>query len=352
MHGTRKKSIWKENHDMTKLSDPITICGRTAKNRIVFLPCVTFSFRGDGDDYFGAQHLDHYTKAAEGGAGIVYVQGTNALGIQSDLKPSAALEGSGQWTPGSRRMLSRIADVIHSNGALAFIQLSWGGDRETDLNALTTGEIEQKQKCLLDAALLAGELGFDGIEFHYGHAFLLCKTIDSKANQRTDRFGGSIEARASLITEIIPEIKSKFGKSFIICFRMGAYLPDLETGLATARYLESSGADMFNITYSMAAPLPAPADFPLSDMAYGGSLVKPAVNVPVIGVGGTTTQEKAEALVSGNLTDMAGVARGILADPAFPRKILSGEPVNECVGCAKCFWYTDHTKCPARAGAV
>ena len=337
---------------MAKLSDLITICGKTAKNRIVFLPCVTFSFRGDGDDYFGRQHLDHYTRAAEGGAGIVYVQGTNALGIHSGSKPSASLEGPGQWTAGSRRMLGRIADAIHANNALAFIQLSWGGDRETDLNALTTGEIEQKQRCLLDAALAIGELGFDGFDFHFGHTFLLCKMIDAESNKRTDRFGGSLESRARVITEIIPEIKSKNGRGFILGVRMGAYLPDLETGLATARYLEQSGVDMLNITFSMTPPLPAPADFPLSDMAYGGSLIKRAVSIPVIGVGRTTTQEKAETLISNNYADLAGVARGILADPAFPGKVLSGEPVFECAGCSQCLWYIDHTRCPARVRAA
>ena len=330
------------------LSDPITILNKQIKNRIVFLPCYTFSFRGEGTDFFGSRHLEHYKQAAEGGAGIVYVQGTSVAGVRGDVRPVADQEGAGQWTSGSQNTLRKIVDQIHKNNALAFIQLAWGGDRVTDLNALTTDEIEKRQQDLLAAAILVGELGFDGAEFHFGHGFLLCKIIEAEANKRTDRFGGTLENRVRVLSEILPKIKSANGGDFIIAARMGAYLPNLETGIATARYLEEQGVDLLNISYSMVQPLPAPADFPLSDMAYGGWQIKQAVGIPVIGVGGITSQSKAETLLSNEFADFAGVARGILADPAFPKKIMAGERPNECAGCAECFWRTDHTKCPAR----
>jgi 2,4-dienoyl-CoA reductase-like NADH-dependent reductase (Old Yellow Enzyme family) len=324
---------------MAHISDTLDIRGKTAKNRLAFLPCVTFSFHGDGDDYFGGQHLEHYTRAARGGAGIVYVQGTGSQG---------AIDGTGQWTHGSRAALEKIASAIRENGALAMIQLSWGGDRETDLNALTTDELLFRQKELLTAAKHVGELGFDGLEFHFGHGFLLCKLFDEDANRRTDRFGGSLERRVSVITDIIPEIREKNGDGFILAARMGAYLPTLENGLDTARLLEKSGIDMLNITFSIAPPPEAPDGFPLSGMAYGGYLVKQAVTIPVIGVGGITDGEAAQTLVSNGYADIAGVARGILADPDFPRKVLSGEPIHKCLSCRECKWFTDHNKCPAR----
>jgi len=327
---------------MKTIADQITICGKTLKNRIVFLPCVTFSFHGDGDDYFGSQHIEHYTQIAEGGAGIVFVQGTNAIGAAS---------GTDQWTKGSCQTLKKIVDVIHANGALAFIQFSWGGDTKTDINVLSTAEIEQKQNELLQAALISGDLGFDGVEFHFGHTLLMCKLLDAETNHRSDRFGDGIEGRARILTEIIPEIKAKHGDDLILSVRMGAYLPDLETGLETARYLEKSGINLLNITFTMVQPEPAPGDFPLSDMAYAGWLVKQAVGIPVIGVGMITTQEKAETLIENEYADLAGVARGVLADPAFPGKILASKPVYECAGCKQCMWRIDHTKCPARLKA-
>jgi 2,4-dienoyl-CoA reductase-like NADH-dependent reductase (Old Yellow Enzyme family) len=324
---------------MAHISDQLEIRGKTIKNRLAFLPCVTFSFHGDGDDYFGRQHLEHYTRAAEGGAGIVYVQGTGAQG---------ALDGKGQWTQGSRETLARIAAVIRRNGALAMIQLSWGGDRETDLNALTTEELLFRRDELVAAALRVGELGFDGFEFHFGHGFLLCKLFDEEANRRTDQFGGSLDRRLSVITDIIPEIREKNGDGFILAVRMGAYLPTLENGLDTARMLEKSGIDILNITFSVAPPPEAPDGFPLSGMAYGGYLVKQAVTIPVIGVGGITDGEAAKTMVGGGYADIAGVARGILVDPDFPRKVLAGQPVHKCRSCRECMWLTDHGKCPAR----
>ncbi|MDR2486785.1 MAG: NADH:flavin oxidoreductase [Clostridiales Family XIII bacterium] len=328
---------------MASISDNLSLCGRTLKNRIVFLPCVTFSFRGDGEDYFGGQHLEHYRQMAEGGAGIVYVQGTDAQGWLSE---------TGQWTPGSKRTLEKVTAAIHENGALAMIQLSWGGDTVTDLNAMTADALAAKQQELLSAALGIGELGFDGFEFHFGHTFLLCKTLDAEANQRTDRFGGSLENRMHVLTDILPEIRSKNGAGFILSVRMGAYLPDLENGRATARALEAAGIDVLNITMSMVPPKPAPEGFPLSDMVYGGWLMKQAVTIPVIGVGGLTDRAKLDTLIEDGYADLAGVAHSILADPAFPRKVLAREPFYACAGCPECFWYTDHTKCPARVKAV
>jgi 2,4-dienoyl-CoA reductase-like NADH-dependent reductase (Old Yellow Enzyme family) len=327
---------------MPELSDKLTIRGKTLKNRIVFLPCVTFSFRGDNGNYFGSQHLAHYTQMAEGGAGVVYVQGTNALGISN---------GNEQWTVGSRKTLEQIVSAIHAHGALAMIQLSWSGDRSTDLNELSTDELLTRQSDLLEAALVVGDLGFDGLEFHFGHGFLLCKLFDKEVNRRTDRFGGTLENRVSIITDIIPQIRSHNGDDFILSVRMGAYLPDLETGLATARFLEQIDIDVLNITFSMIAPKKKPDDFPLSDMAYGGFLIKQAVGIPVIGVGGIRRQKDAETLIEAGYADLAGIARGILADPAFPAKILAGQSPHECADCKECRWFTDHTTCPARLRA-
>jgi 2,4-dienoyl-CoA reductase-like NADH-dependent reductase (Old Yellow Enzyme family) len=301
------------------------IRGKAVKNRIVFLPCMTFSFKGDRGDYFGSQHLAHYAQAAEGGAGIVYVQGTNALRIH---------DGSELWTPGSRETLRRIASVIHAHDALAMIQLYWGGDRETDLNALTTDELRNKQGDLLAAATaVVGELGFDGLEFNFGHGFLLCKLFDRESNRRTDCFGGKLENRMRVISEIIPQLRARNGEDFILAVRMGSHLPDLETGIETARRLERIGVDLLNITFSMLPPAKAPADFPLSGMVYGGFLIKQAVSVPVIGVGKLRTQKDVETLIGGGYADFAGVARGILADPAFPRKVLSGQAPHACAAC-------------------
>jgi 2,4-dienoyl-CoA reductase-like NADH-dependent reductase (Old Yellow Enzyme family) len=232
------------------------------------------------------------------------------------------------------------------------IQISFGGDRVTDINALSTDEVQRWQDELCAAALLVSRLGFDGVEIHFGHGFILCKLLDAAANQRTDHFGGSIEKRASILTDIIPDIRAGAPDHFILGVRMGAYLPDLETAQQTARHLEAAGVDLFDITFSVVHPDsvgPVPPDFPFSAVTYSGYLIKQAVSVPVIGVNRLDSEEKVRELLHNNYADIAGAATPILADYDFPNKIMTGEPVRTCRHCEQCFWFTDHTLCPAAA---
>jgi 2,4-dienoyl-CoA reductase-like NADH-dependent reductase (Old Yellow Enzyme family) len=324
---------------MSKMTDPITVRGNVLKNRIAMLPVLTFSFQGDDGEYFGAQHIRHYEAIAKGGAGLVITQGTNVKGV---------LTQEGQWTPACQNTIRAIVAAIHAHGAKAMIQISFGGDRVTDINTLSTEELLYRQSELQAAALLAARLGYDGVEFHFGHGFTLCKLLDAQANQRTDRFGGSLEKRASIVTDILPAIRAGAPDNFILGVRMGAYLPDAETAAQTARHLEAHGIDLFDITYSVVHPESVPDGFPFGPVTYSGALIKQAVNVPVIGVYHLDSEEKVRTLLHNNFADIAGAATPILADYDFPNKIIAGEPVHACRHCEECFWFTDHTLCPAK----
>ena len=327
---------------MAKMNEPIAVRNNVLKNRIAMLPVVTFSLKGDNGEYFGEQHKKHYEAIANGGPGLVIVQGTNAKGSVKEER---------QWTPACQKTLKEIASIIKSKGALAMIQLSFGGDLITDINALDADELKYKQEELRTGAIRAWKLGFDGVEIHFGHGFSLCKLLDAEANQRTDQFGGTMEKRAGILTDIIPSIRTETGDDFIIGVRMGAYLPDLDTAQKTAKYLESKGVDLFNITFSVVHPDtvgPVPDDFPMNHVTYSGYLIKQVVNVPVIGVKQLDTEEKVRLLLEKEYADIAGAATPILADYDFPNKIMSGQPINQCRHCDRCFWFTDHTLCPAR----
>ena len=332
---------------MSKASDTFQLKNHTLKNRIAMLPVMCFSFQTNnkGEDYYFDDHIIHYTKIAKGGPGLIIVQGTNVKGIEDNTY---------NWTPGSRKALTRIAEIIKANDVVAMIQLSWGGDRETDLNAVSTEFLKQKQDNLLKGILAVHEMGYDGVEIHLGHGFLLAKMFDKVQNQRTDCYGGPLENRSRVITEVIAEARKTVGEDFIISARIGAFLPDLETGIETAKYLEANGVDMFDVTYVMTPPeIDLPDDFILSPVAYAGSLIKDAVNVPIIGCFGLNDKEKVEFILENDFADIAGVARGILADYDFPKGVLIDAPYMPCMGCKKCFWYTeDHTNCPARINAA
>ena len=328
---------------MSNVKDPIIIAGQELKNRIAFLPIRTFSFEGknEGVDFYNDLHIDHYTKVVEGGPGLVIVQGTNVKGIGDDTY---------NWTPGSRDTLRKIASLIKAKGIPALIQLSWGGDRETDLNAVSTEFLKQKQDDLLKGILTVYELGYDGVEIHYGHGFLLAKMLHKEENLRTDCYGGSLGNRARVITDIIPEVRKVTGDDFIIGVRFGPFLPDLETGIETAKYLEGIGVDMFNISHAMAPPeIEVPEDFILGPVTYSAALIKKEVNIPVIACWAINNREKIDFILNNDFADIAGVGRGILADYNFPNAILNNEPYCACIRCKNCFWYSDdESKCPAR----
>jgi 2,4-dienoyl-CoA reductase-like NADH-dependent reductase (Old Yellow Enzyme family) len=130
---------------------------------------------------------------------------------------------------------------------------------------------------------------------------------------------------------------------------MGLDIPAAENGIETARLLETAGIDLLDITFGMEPPQgPVPEDFPLSPIAYSGYRIHRAVNIPVIGVGGLNTGEKVRTLIEGDYADLAGAAKASLADYDFARKVIAGEAVKQCVACKECFWFTDHTMCPAR----
>ncbi|GHS89781.1 NADH oxidase [Synergistales bacterium] len=327
---------------MTQITDTLTIRGHSVKNRIAMLPIMTFSFKGDGEDYFGQQHITHYTEAAKGGTGLVILQGTNVSGVLTE---------SEKWTPGCQNTLKTIAANAKSQGAVVMIQLACGGgDRTVDVNLPSTEEIQTRQQEMLKAALNAHALGFDGVEYHFAHGFFLCKMLDAEQNRRNDIFGGNAENRARILTDIIPKIRSATGENFIIAVRMGAYIPTEELGVQAAKRFEAAGVDMLDITFGVEFPShPVPKDFPFGPVTYSGALIKRTVNIPVIGVYGLRSEEQIKTLLEKGYADMAGVARGILADPHFAERVIKGEAVNSCLACKECFWFTDHTKCPARA---
>jgi NADPH2 dehydrogenase len=170
---------------MAKLTEPITIRNVLFKNRIVMLPIVTYSFQGDNGSYFGSQHINHYTERAKGGAGLIILQATNILGASAS---------TGMWSPDNSEVMTQIAAKVRSYGAVAMIQLSVYDDM--DINLLSTAQIHEIQAEMKKAAFNACNMGFNGVEYHFAHGFILCRfwmhpAINAQMNmavlQRTGR---------------------------------------------------------------------------------------------------------------------------------------------------------------------
>jgi len=322
---------------MTRIHDPLTLRNNTIKNRIVMAPMVTFSFHGDNGSYYGKQHVEHYAAHAKGGAGLIIVQATSVFG---------ASDSTNQWSMDNREILTQISGNCHDHGAAVMMQLSCG---DMDINGLSLSDIQSMQQDMQQAAISAYEMGFDGVEFHFAHGFTLCKMLDRAYNQRTDHYGGTLENRARVLTEILPEIRRQTHSKFIIGVRMGEYLPDSADGIEAAHIFEQSGIDVLHVSFGMQPPThEVPEGFICGPMAYSGQKIRRSVQIPVITVGDLRTEKQVRYLIENDCVNFAGIGRGMLADPEFANHVLNGEPVNACLGCSRCLWFTDHTQCPAR----
>jgi len=321
---------------MVKITDELVIRGNYIKNRIVMPPMVTFSFHGDNGAYFGKQHVEHYTKRAKGGAGLIIVQATSVFG---------ALDSTGMWTKGDIEALEQIVKNCHECGSMIMLQLSCGN---LDINELSIADIHSMQMSMKQAALRACEIGFEGVEYHFAHGFTLCKFLDAFYNGRADQYGGDAINRTRILTEILPEIRKNTNENFIIGVRMGEYLPESKDGIEVAKIFEKAGIDLLHISFGMQPPVnPVPEGFICSPITYSGCKIKEEVSIPVIAVSEIRTEEQVRFLIENDYVDFAAIGRGMLADPEFANHVINNEPVILCSGCKKCFWFIDHTLCPA-----
>jgi NADPH2 dehydrogenase len=327
--------------NMSKLSDEIIIRGKKIKNRIVMPPMMCFTFTGDNGGMYGEQYVDHYTKRAKGGTGLIIIQATPVAGAAKQL---------GVWSVEQMKPLETIAQNCRNYGSTVMIQLSCG---DVDINELSQEQIHTMQGDCIAAAARAKQAGFDGIEYHFAHGYTLCRFLDPTFNTRTDNYGGSLENRIRFLTEIIPQIRKAVGDESIVSVRMGGNIPDVAGAIDVAKAFEEAGIDLLHVSFGMKEPTNAiPADFKCSTIAFNGSEIKRHVTIPVIAVSEIFTAEQAEFLIENEYVDFAAVGRGIYADESWANKVLANEPICQCRNCGgssrKCLWFVDHTKCPAK----
>ena len=289
------------------LFEPLDVKGRKFRNRVVAPPMVT------NRDIVGDDGIAWYRRLAEGGAALVIVEATPVSRFGEDL----TVEG-----------LRRLAEAIHEGGALAAIQLFMGrfGDERGPAD-LTKEEIANFVRLFRRAAAICREAGFDGVEPHGAHGFLLNQFFSPLRNKRPDEYGGDLEGRGRLGAEIVAAMRKEVGDDLLILYRHtpveeGGYT--LEESLEFARRLVEAGLDILDLS-------PSSAERP-------GDLAEPfkrALPVPVITVGQMDVHERAvEALREGR-ADLVAIGRGLIADPYWPRKTEEGR-LGDILRCVRC----------------
>jgi 2,4-dienoyl-CoA reductase-like NADH-dependent reductase (Old Yellow Enzyme family)/thioredoxin reductase len=188
--------------------------------------------------------------------------------------------------------------------------------------------------------------GYDGVEIHGAHGYLINQFLSCYSNKRTDEYGGSLENRMRFALEIVREVRRAVGDDFVISFRLEAmeYNPggvNTEEAVVLAKALETEGVDMLNVTAGNSeSPITALKMFPPTSVPQGcyshfSKVIKESVSIPVSVMGRIASPERAEEILEAGEADLVTIGRGLLADAHWVNKCSQGrrEELRQCIGC-------------------
>jgi len=312
------------------------------KNRIVMAPMVTGFASAIGE--VTPQLIGYYTERAKGGAGLIIVEGTY---IAEERGVGRIAIHDDQMMPG----LNELTDAIHEWGTAVFDQFMHQGMylwKDKDINQLTRKEVVSLIDRFRMAASRAKKAGFDGVELHGGHGYLIQQFLSPLTNKRTDEYGGSLVKRVTFAKEVIQAVKGEVGEDFPVTMRisMEERIPGgitIEETLEVVRHLENAGADAIHASVGstkgsvqwVIAPMSVPKGFliPLAER------IKERLTIPVIAVGRINDPSLANDIIEKGKADFVAMGRALITDPALPQKVLNREfdSIRKCIACNYCF---------------
>lgn len=339
------------------LFESIKIGGMEVKNRFAVPAMDTKYIHFDG--FVTQQFVEYWAKRAEGGFGLLI---TECTGVdQKGIAAHVLQIWDDKYIPGLQEVTARV----HEYGAKIVPQLYHAGRqtrpdciggelpgaataipcsmKRSQPRELTVEEIYAIIERFGDAAVRAKKAGFDGVEIHGGHGYLVSEFISTYYNKRYDEFGGSFEARMNFPVKIIQNIKEKCGKDFPVIFRLSAeeLCPGgrtIEETKMVCKELEAAGADAIDVSvanywsfeYNVAAASCEPG-WNLKN----AEAIKKVVNIPVIGVSRINDPALCVNALEEGKADMVGLGRASIADPFFPTKVKEGrtEEISPCCAC-------------------
>ena len=350
---------------MAKANTPIIIGNRTCKNRITMAPTVKFAAGPDG--MVTDEFVRHYEKRAEHGVGLIVVEAT-CVAKEGRLAPSQL----GLWCDEQIEGHKRITEAVHRHDTLIIPQLHHGGlgthpecgpivsptrvmwnngFAEVEAQEMSHDDIQRVIGQFVDAAVRAKVAGYDGVQLHACHAYLI-NDFASNVNKRTDEYGGSLENKARFCCEIIKGIREKCGEDFIISSRISGADPTVAESKEIAGYYVEAGCDFLQVSCGIGEFDDVPYDeaLPYNRIAALGVDMHRAFKgkVPVSTVNDLRTVEKVKFLLENDLVDTVDLGCGLLADPAFTEAILYDAPYVGCFSCPGCAFGPGHSHpCPA-----
>ena len=340
------------------LFSPLTINGMTIKNRIIMPPMGTNLASLNGE--VTQEQIDYYELRARGGTGLITIEnicidfpfasnGTTQLRIDND-----------QYIP----RLFKLTETLHKHGACVSIQLNHAGasayayrlNGEMPLSSsstpskkngniprpMTHDEIYHAVDKFGDAAERVRRAGFDCVEIHAGHSYLISQFLSPLFNKRTDEFGGSVENRARILTLIVDKVRACVGPRFPVSLRISAddFLEGGNTLEDSLRILElcEEKVDIINVSAAQNDNL----NFQIDQMSledgwkrYLSRAVRDKFHKPTVIAGNIRTPKVAEDIIASGDADLIAIGRGLIAEPEWVQKVQSGNErlMRKCISC-------------------
>jgi 2,4-dienoyl-CoA reductase-like NADH-dependent reductase (Old Yellow Enzyme family)/thioredoxin reductase len=341
-----------------KLLEPITFAnGRLrVKNRVVMPPMGMGYAHEDGR--VSEKVIEYYRARANSGVGMIVVENCiidpDVLGVGPELQLHNEIH-----LPG----LQQLAEVIKGSGAVAGLQLNHMG-RQTTLGTpvapspipisergplprvLNLSDIQFVVDEFVRAAKWVKQVGFDFVELHSAHGYLMCEFLSPISNRRDDEYGGDFERRLAFPLKIIQGIRQLCGEDFPIQFRLSGseYVPGgltVDDTAKIAQRLVAAGVSSISVSagnWQTLRYIMAPMFMPAAYLAEDAAKIRAAVKVPVIAVGRIHNVQVAENVLQTGKADLVAVGRGLIADPDWVRKLEEGrqEDIRPCISCNAC----------------
>ncbi|GFZ31964.1 2,4-dienoyl-CoA reductase [Clostridium zeae] len=341
----------------SNIFSPLKVKNMTIKNRIIMPPMGTNYASQNGE--INSDHIKYYEQRAKGGTGLIIVEnatvdfplgsnGTTQLRIDHDSFMPA---------------LYKLTERMHKYGTCVAMQINHSGasavpDRigcqavsSSNIPSKTGGAVPRtldKEEILNivekygKAAKRVQTAGFDAVEIHAGHSYLICQFLSPIYNKREDEFGGSIENRARFARMVIDSVRAAVGPMFPIFLRISADElleggNTLEDTLKILEYLNEE-VDVFNVSAALNDSLQYQIDnMNLKDgwRSYMSRAVREKFNKPTITTGNIRNPEVAENILAEGHADLIGIGRGLIADPNWVSKVKKNEEdtIRKCLSC-------------------
>jgi len=342
------------------LFQPLEIKGRRLQNRIVMPALASFLIEDDGS--ITDKTVEHYRRRAAGGPAMVIVE-AHAVSEEGIVSLHQARISDDRFIEG----LSRIARVMKSEGAFPAIQIHHSGRQTSsrvihrkplapsplpcptirgEVEPLSVEGIQEIVRKFGDSAVRAVQAGFELIEIHGAHGYLINQFISKFSNIREDAYGGDTARRARFAVDIVKEVRKRVGNDFPISFKISAqeFVPEglgVEESIEILKGLVDAGIDLVQVSAGNDATpewICQPMFMEKACLANSAAMIKRALRIPVMTVGRINDPLVADAIIGEGKADLVCIGRGLLADPEMPKKAQEGklDDIRICIACNTC----------------